>query len=226
MGKKSKETKAASPASLPPKSRCLSCKVFLKNAGRGRTCPGCDKLYCDPCSAFGLKSFLICSNKDCSGLPRCADCAFGETIEACRKENIARKKRGEPILLEREGIPDYPMSFCGNCNEIVCFECSTFSTPGFNGHYLCMEKGCSKVRCWGCCVESGDPKHFIMHCWGCQWSKCSECDPDKTWDGDSGHYYCGKCSSDPEIVQGKELVSATEINSFLAKNGDKKISEL
>ena len=227
---KGKDTPAA-PTSTP-KPRCVSCRRFLKTAERAKICPGCDKLYCDPCAAFGTRNavgFLCCSNEAvCKNPPRCADCAFGKTITVIGKENKARRKRGEPVNTDKrenkkEGVY-YPMSFCGSCNEVFCFQCQTFSTEGTEGHYNCVL--CGKNRCFACCVESGDSKHFIMHCWGCEMSKCSECDPNKTVDVSVGEYYCGDCSENTDFSRGKKLMSATEFNDFCSKNGDKKIMDL
>ena len=220
--------KVTAPASPP--SRCATCSRFLKDPTKGTTkCPGCDKLFCDPCAAFGSRKtvgFVSCDSDKCPHPPRCADCAFGKTHQDLGKENAARRKRKEPIkAVKREGDTDYPVSVCGHCSETFCFPCSTFSTEGVQGHYCCFE--CGRRRCFSCCVESGDSKHFIMHCFGCEWSKCIECDPDKVLELSTCKYYCGKCSSDPNIVgDDAKLMLVTEWNDYVKKNGHKKLSDL
>ncbi|KAL7546077.1 hypothetical protein ACHAWF_009418 [Thalassiosira exigua] len=226
MGKKSKG-KAAPPLRL----RCVECKLFMKSVDKGIECPGCDRLFCETCAISGRKGtvpFMHCHNLDCQSPSRCNDCAFGMTIKKQGEENKRRRERGDPPIVKdrKERMEtDIPMSCCSNCFEILCHDCGTFQTKGYEGHYVCV--GCFKTRCFKCCVESGDPKHFIMFCCGCGATKCSECDPGKTWDSNTGNYYCGVCSSDESIVSNQNgLVMATTMNKYMVDNGDKKLGEL
>ena len=92
QGKKSRKKAADAVA-----SRCAGCKTFLKSAGRGDKCPGCDKLYCKRCSSWKSKKkdgFVCCANNECPWPPRCLDCAFGTTFKVGVKANSERRKKG------------------------------------------------------------------------------------------------------------------------------------
>ena len=244
MGKKSRKGKdgdggggAVVEAAAAQKSRCVECKSFVKTAERGHVCPGCERLYCDPCATHGSRKaigFLCCANAGdgCNSPPRCSDCAFGVTIGDIGKENKARRDRGEPVAIkEKEHKADYPMSICGNskCSEMLCFNCFTFSTKGKMGHHTCLK--CYTTRCFACSVECGDPSLFMMPCMECFETTCSECDPafqmpcmecyefkcskcdtEGTMDMSTCEYYCGKCSAEKRNAHGNQLVKAT--NAF------------
>lgn len=138
MGKKSRKGKSggAADAGEEGKPRCSSCKLFLKQRKNGEICPGCDKLYCDACASFGSRKnlgFIACQEEKCPHPPRCFDCAFGTTLGSVSSENSARRKRGEPIVPEKENKCDHPVSMCGGCSSVLCFACHTWSTEGVWG---------------------------------------------------------------------------------------------
>ena len=93
MGKKSKAKQNQSSdkkEGQSSKQRCKSCKVFLKSADKGNVCPGCDGLYCGPCSTHQSRKcvgFHFCQNVECKepGL--------------CHSESILKKNNRQNSIL-------------------------------------------------------------------------------------------------------------------------------
>mmetsp|Transcript_35192 Transcript_35192/g.80394 ORF Transcript_35192/g.80394 Transcript_35192/m.80394 type:complete len:376 (+) Transcript_35192:147-1274(+) len=189
MGKKSKakQKQTTSDKKGQSKQRCISCKVFVKSVDKGNVCPGCDGLYCGPCSTYQSKKcvgFHFCQNTECNEPGLCHNCAFMGGFRGAGKDRKYTQ----------------PMSTCIGCYEMICGKCSSWETKGYNGHTHCME--CFQAKCHKCAFESGKPEDTMVFCSACLEFKCMKCEPQSVFTLDKGEQYCGTCVENPEVATG------------------------